>query len=166
MNSDNALTNLYLNHSWQSDESTVTEMTELPLSRKKIIKGNRKQQRFIKQQTDFSSDFISFLKAFIDSLASVVDDSVLHIIKLTDKIVFFESIMNFDNLLIFQSSVFSVVCLSISLAEVQGSSLFEEKNVTDFLKCFKNLCEEHDFEETQQLWCLPHYYNAVCAEVI
>ena len=147
MNFDNALTNSYLNHSWQSDESTATEVTELLLSRKEIMRDSRKQQRSIKQQSDFFSDFISFLQAFIDSLASVVSDSVLHIARFTDKMIFFKFIMSFSNLLIPQNSVSSIVCLPMPLASTQDSLLFEEKNVTDFLKCFEDFCEEHGFEK-------------------
>ena len=141
-------------------------MTELLLGRKEIVRGNRRWQGFIKQQTDFSSDSTSLLKAFIDSLTSVVSDSVSHIIKLTDKMTSLESIINSDNLLTPQSSVLPVVCLSISLAETQGSSLFKGKNVTNFLKCFKDFCKEHNLEEAQQLQHLPHYCNVVCVEVI
>ena len=61
MNSNNSLTNLYLDHSWQNNKSTATEVTELLLNKKDIVRGSRKQQGFIKQQTDFFSDFISFL---------------------------------------------------------------------------------------------------------
>ena len=43
--------------------------------------------------------------------------------------------------------MFSIVCLPILLIGTQDSSLFEKKNVTDFLKCFENLCEKHDLEK-------------------
>ena len=99
MNFNNALTNLYLNHSWQSDESTATEVTELPLNRKEIVRGSRRQQKPIKQQSDLFSDSISLLQAFIDSLTSVVSDSVSHIAKLTDKMTSLEFIISFSNLL-------------------------------------------------------------------
>ena len=101
VNSDNALTNLYLDHSWQSDESTTMEVTRLPLGRKEIVRGNRRWWGLIKQQADFFSDSTSLLKAFIDFLASVVSDSVLHIARLTDKMASLEFIMSSGNLLTF-----------------------------------------------------------------
>ena len=149
VNSDNALTNLYLNHSWQSNESTAIEMTELPLSRKRIVKDNRRQWRFIKQQADFSSDFTSFLQAFIDSLASVVSDLISHIVRLTDKMASFKFIMSFSNLLTFQNFVISIIHLPMSLTGMQDSSLFKGKNVTNFLKHFKDFCKEHGLEKAQ-----------------
>ena len=53
-------------------------------------------------------------------------------------------------------------------SEVSDALWFKEKNITDFLKAFNNMCDDHSIESVAQLkkvchYCKRHIYEYICS---
>ena len=58
----------------------------------------------------------------------------------------------------------------MSVSEVSDALWFKEKNITDFLKAFNNMCDDHSIESVKQLkkicyYCKRHICKYVCSLV-
>ena len=58
----------------------------------------------------------------------------------------------------------------MSASEVSDASWFKEKNITDFLKAFNNMCDDYSIESVKQLkkicyYCKRHIYEYICSLV-
>ena len=70
---------------------------------------------------------------------------------------------------IMTSSFASVIYkMLMSASEVSDTLWFKEKNITDFLKTFNNMCDNYSIELMKQLkkvycYCKRHIYKYVCS---
>ena len=72
---------------------------------------------------------------------------------------------------IMTSSSALIICkMLMSISEVSDALWFKEKNITDFLKTFNNMCDNHSIESVEQLkkiccYCKRHIYEYICSLV-
>ena len=68
------------------------------------------------------------------------------------------------------SSAFMIYKMLMLIPEASDTLWFEEKNVTDFLKAFNNMCDDYSIESVKQLkkicyYCKRHTYKYICSLV-